>query len=89
MDAIFEKVISNLERNNIKGLYAKDKAEAKKLAIVAQMESELVIEGLIKAKGFEDCFVTNIDPNVKIVVTKLYLLIQKLFGRYIEELLAI
>ncbi len=28
MDAIFEKVISNLERNNIKGLYAKDKAEA-------------------------------------------------------------
>ena len=47
---------------------AKDKAEAKKLAIVAQMESELVIEGLIKAKGFEDCIVTNIDPNVKIVV---------------------
>ena len=32
------------------------------------MESELVIEGLIKAKGFTDCIVTNIDPNVKIVV---------------------
>ena len=43
-------------------------AETKKLAIVAQMESELVMEGLIKAKGFEDCIVTNIDPNVKIVV---------------------
>ncbi len=43
-------------------------AETKKLALVAQMESELVIEGLIKAKGFEDCIVTNIDPNVKIVV---------------------
>lgn len=43
-------------------------AETKKLAIVAQMESELVMEGLIKAKGFEDCIVTNVDPNVKIVV---------------------
>lgn len=43
-------------------------AETKKLALVAQMESELVIEGLIKAKGFSDCIVTNIDPNVKIVV---------------------
>lgn len=43
-------------------------AETKKLALVAQMESELVIEGLIKAKGFTDCIVTNIDPNVKIVV---------------------
>ncbi|MBE7074437.1 MAG: SpoIIIAH-like family protein [Clostridiales bacterium] len=43
-------------------------AEAKKLAIVAQMETELVIEGLIKAKGFEDCIVTNVDPNVKVVV---------------------
>ena len=43
-------------------------AEAKKLSIVAQMETELVMEGLIKAKGFEDCIVTNVDPNVKIVV---------------------
>ncbi len=43
-------------------------AETKKLSLVAQMESELVIEGLIKAKGFTDCIVTNIDPNVKIVV---------------------
>lgn len=43
-------------------------AETKKLAIVAQMETELVMEGLIKAKGFEDCIVTSVDPNVKIVV---------------------
>lgn len=43
-------------------------AETKKLALVAQMESELVIEGLVKAKGFEDCIVTNVDPNIKIVV---------------------
>ena len=32
------------------------------------MSSELVIEGLIKAKGFEDCIVTKLDPNVKITV---------------------
>ena len=43
-------------------------AETKKLAIVAQMETELIMEGLIKAKGFEDCIVTNVNPNVKIVV---------------------
>lgn len=45
-----------------------EQAQNKKLALVAQMESELVIEGLIKAKGFEDCIVTNLDPNVTIVV---------------------
>lgn len=43
-------------------------AETKKMAIVTQMESELIMEGLIKAKGFEDCIVTNVNPNVKIVV---------------------
>ena len=43
-------------------------AEAKKMAIITQMETELVIEGLVKAKGFEDCIVTNVNPNVKIVV---------------------
>ena len=43
-------------------------AEAKKLELISQMESELVMEGLIKAKGFDDCIVTSLDPNVKIVV---------------------
>ena len=47
---------------------AKKDAETKKLAMLAQMETELVMEGLIKAKGFEDCIVTNLNPNVKIVV---------------------
>ena len=47
---------------------AKKQAETKKLALVEQMSSELVIEGLIKAKGFEDCIVTKLDPNVKITV---------------------
>lgn len=43
-------------------------AETKKLKIVEQMETELVMEGLIKSKGFADCIVTNISPNVKVVV---------------------
>ena len=47
---------------------AKANAEAKKLEIVNQMESELVMEGLIKAKGFEDAIVTNSTTNVNVIV---------------------
>ena len=43
-------------------------AENAKLALVDQMEQELVIEGLIKAKGFEDCVVTILDENINAVV---------------------
>ncbi len=43
-------------------------AEAKKLEIVNAMESELVMEGLIKAKGFEDVIVTNSASNVNVIV---------------------
>ena len=43
-------------------------AEAKKLEIINQMESELVMEGLIKAKGFEDVIVTNSQNNVNVIV---------------------
>ena len=47
---------------------AKANAEAKKMDIVNQMESELVMEGLIKAKGFEDAIVTNSANNVNVIV---------------------
>ncbi len=47
---------------------AKANAEAKKLEIVNQMESELVMEGLIKAKGFQDVIVTNSATNVNVIV---------------------
>lgn len=47
---------------------AKSAAEAKKLDIVKQMESELVLEGLIKAKGFEDVIVTNSATKINIIV---------------------
>lgn len=43
-------------------------AESKKLEIVAQMESELVMEGLIKAKGFADVIVTNSNSYINILV---------------------
>ncbi|MBQ8908909.1 MAG: SpoIIIAH-like family protein [Clostridia bacterium] len=43
-------------------------AESLKLSLIAQMEHELVIEGLIKAKGFEDCIVSILDENVNAVV---------------------
>lgn len=60
----YDAIISNESSSE---MAVKD-AEAKKLAIVQQMETELVMEGLIKAKGFEDCIVTSVNPNVKIVV---------------------
>ena len=43
-------------------------AETLKLDLISQMEKELVVEGLIKAKGFEDCIVSMIDGNVNAVV---------------------
>ena len=43
-------------------------AESQKLNITSSMETELVLEGLIKAKGFKDCIVTMSTENVNIVV---------------------
>ena len=43
-------------------------AEEARLSLVTQMEKELVVEGLIKAKGFEDCVITISDNNVNAVV---------------------
>jgi len=43
-------------------------AEDQKLALTASMETELVLEGLIKAYGFGDCVVTISTENVNIVV---------------------
>ncbi len=43
-------------------------AETQKLALCAAMETELVLETLIKAKGFEDCVVTISTENVNVVV---------------------
>ena len=43
-------------------------AEDAKLNLIKQMEKELVVEGLIKAKGFVDCIVSISDENVNAVI---------------------
>ena len=43
-------------------------AEEAKLSLIELMEQELVVEGLIKAKGFEDCVITISGSNVNAVV---------------------
>ncbi len=43
-------------------------AEEQKLKLTNTMETELVLEGLIKAKGFTDCIVTISTENVNVVV---------------------
>ena len=42
-------------------------AENAKLELIAQMEKELAVEGLIKALGFNDC-VISINEKVNVVV---------------------
>ena len=47
---------------------AKTLAETKKSELIAAMELELVTEGLIKAKGFEDVIVTTTTSSVNVIV---------------------
>ena len=47
---------------------AKTAAELKKQNLVSAMEMELVTEGLIKAKGFDDVIVTNSNNCVNFIV---------------------
>ena len=47
---------------------AKEEAEANKLAIITQMEKELVTEGIIRGKGFEDAIVTSSETNVNVFI---------------------
>src|SRR5690554_2148556 len=41
-------------------------AQEKKLALIDIMEMELALEGLIKARGFEDCIVTISTENINV-----------------------
>ena len=47
---------------------AKEEAEENKLALITQMEKELVTEGIIRGKGFEDAIVTTSASNVNVFV---------------------
>ena len=43
-------------------------AEAEKIKIVTAMESELTMEGLIKAKGFEDVIISDLNNSITVMV---------------------
>ena len=47
---------------------AKANAEKMKLELIDQMDSEMVCENLIMARGFEECIVTKTGNNVNVVV---------------------
>lgn len=47
---------------------AVDAAEQAKLSLIATMEKELAVEGLIKAQGFSDCVIAISDSKVNVVV---------------------
>ena len=47
---------------------SKAAAEAKKAEMIALMETELILEGLIKAKGFEDVIVSSSTSNINVIV---------------------
>ena len=47
---------------------AKVEAEKNKLEIINQMEKELIVEGIIVGKGFEDAIVTQSEANVNVFV---------------------
>ncbi len=47
---------------------SKKEAEQNKLAIIAQMEKELVTEGIIRGKGFPDAVVTPSSSNINVFV---------------------
>lgn len=47
---------------------AKQEAETNKNALISQMEKELVTEGIIRGKGFEDAIVTTSSSNTNVFV---------------------
>lgn len=47
---------------------SKQDAEANKLKLIQQMESELVIEGIIHGKGFADAVIAISDTNINVFV---------------------
>ena len=47
---------------------SKAAAESKKAELISMMETELALEGLIKAKGFEDVVVSTSTSNINVIV---------------------
>ena len=59
-DSIIASATSSVE--------AKEEAEQNKMNLIAQMEKELVTEGIIRGKGFSDAIVTSSSSNVNVFV---------------------
>jgi len=55
-------------RNEASSAAAVEAAEASRMQLMATMEKELVLEGLIQAVGFNDAFVTLSTQNINVVV---------------------
>ena len=60
LDAIIASANSSAE--------AKASAEAERAELVKLMETELVLEGLIKSKGFEDAIISALSSNISVIV---------------------
>ena len=60
----YDSIIASATASN----EAKEEAEINKLALITQMEKELVTEGIIRGKGFDDAIVTSSANNVNVFV---------------------
>ncbi len=60
----YDEIIASAEAS----AEAKAEAEAAKLSLTESMETELVLEGLIKSLGFEDAVVTSTTENINVIV---------------------
>ncbi len=45
-----------------------DMANAARIALIKQMDTELLVEGVIKGLGFSDCVITMASSNVNVLV---------------------
>ena len=43
-------------------------ADAARMALIAQIDKELVVEGLVKGLGFNDCVITMSTSNVNVLI---------------------
>ena len=60
----YEAIIASSTSSN----EAKEEAEKNKLDLINQMEKELVVEGIIVGKGFDDAIVTQSSANVNVFI---------------------
>lgn len=60
--------LDNIIASEVSSTDAVESAETKRMELVTLMEKELVLEGLIKARGYDDCVVTMSDSGVNVVV---------------------